>query len=110
MVLGLALGVAGGLARRAPVAAIAAGVTGLVLGGAAGAGTTMVLLPYYHAARAALSDEDYNEDLALALRTHGGIWIAIGAAAGLALGIGLGNWTRMARAVIGGILGAVSGP
>jgi hypothetical protein len=106
MVLGLALGVAGGLTRRAPVAAIAAGVTGLVLGGAAGAGTTMVLLPSYHAIRAAAADENYNEDMALALRTHGGIWIAIGAAAGLAFGIGLGNWTRMARAVIGGILGA----
>ena len=38
MVLGVALGVAGGLARRAPVAAIAAGVTGLVLGGAAAQG------------------------------------------------------------------------
>ena len=37
-VLGLALGVAGGLARRSPRAAIAAGVLGLVLGGAAGAG------------------------------------------------------------------------
>jgi hypothetical protein len=106
MVLGLALGAAGGLARRSPVAAIAAGVTGLVLGGAASAGTTLTLLPSYHATRAAASDEDYTNDLALALRTHGGIWIAVGAAAGLALGIGLGGVARVARALIGGMLGA----
>jgi Protein of unknown function (DUF2613) len=106
MVLGLALGVAGGLARRSLGPAIAAGVVGLVLGGAAGAGMTRVLLPFYHATRAAASEADQNNDLALALRTHGGIWLAIGAAAGLALGIGLGGGARMARALIGGILGA----
>ena len=106
MVLGLALGVAGGLARRSPRAAIAAGVLGLVLGGAAGAGTTLALLPFYHATRAAASEADHNNDLALALRTHGGIWLAVGAAAGLALGVGLGGGARTARAIIGGILGA----
>jgi hypothetical protein len=103
MVLGLTLGVAGGFARRSPRAAIAAGVVGMVLGGA---GMTRVLLPFYHATRAAASEADQNNDLALALRTHGGIWLAIGAAAGLALGIGLGGGARMARALIGGILGA----
>ena len=45
----------------------------------------------------------------IGLRTHGGIWLTIGAAAGLALGIGLGNWARIARALIGGVLGAVVG-
>jgi hypothetical protein len=107
MFLGLALGAAGGLARRSPRAAIAAGVVGLALGGAAGAGMTRVLLPLFHASRTGFSEEDRNNDLALALRTHGGIWLAVGAAAGLALGIGLGGGARMARALIGGILGAV---
>jgi hypothetical protein len=106
MVLGLALGVAGGLARRSMGAAIAAGVVGMVLGAAAGAGMTSLLLPFYHSTRATLQEADHNNDLALALRTHGGIWLAIGAAAGLALGIGLGGGARMARALIGGILGA----
>jgi hypothetical protein len=106
MILGLTLGVAGGLARRSPGAAIVAGFVGVVLGGAAGAGMTRVLLPFYHTTRAALSEEDHNSDLALALETHGGIWLAVGAAAGLALGIGLGGGARMARALIGGILGA----
>jgi hypothetical protein len=53
MLLGLALGAAGGRARRSPRAAIAAGLTGLILGGSAGAGATLALLPSYHAARAA---------------------------------------------------------
>src|SRR5205814_1911460 len=106
MVLGLALGAAGGLVRRSAIAAIAAGVAGLVLGGAAGAGATLTLLPSYHAARAAAPDEEVTNDLTLALRTHGGIWIAIGAATGLALGLGLGGGARIARATFGGILGA----
>jgi hypothetical protein len=105
-VLGFALGAAGGLARRSTRAAIAAALTGVVLGGAAGAGATMSLLPSYHAARASAPDEEVTNDLALALRTHGGIWLAVGAAAGLALGLGLGGGARIARATIGGILGA----
>jgi hypothetical protein len=106
MLLGLALGVAGGLVRRSPVAAATAGLVGLVLGAAAGAGTTQASLPSYHAARAAAGDEDKNNDLALALMTHGAIWAAVGAAAGLALGLGLGGRGRAARAVVGGLLGA----
>ena len=69
-----------------------------------------MLLPSYHAARVPVSDverpEEKTNDLALALRTHGGIWLAVGAAAGLALGLGLGGGTRVARAFFGGILGA----
>jgi MFS family permease len=106
MVLSLALGAVGGLARGSPLAGVAAAIAGLVVGAAAGAGTTVVVLPSYHAARAAATEDDFNQDLALALRTHGTIWIAVGAAAGLALGLGLGGGANVARAMIGGILGA----
>jgi hypothetical protein len=106
MLLGLALGMAGGLTRGSSRAAIAAAIAGLVVGGIAGAGTTALVLPRYHAARAAATDEDANLDLGLALATHGAIWIAVGAAAGLALGLGLGGGARVGRAVVGGILGA----
>src|SRR5205085_1057995 len=41
-----------------------------------------------------------------ALLTHGGIWIATGAAAGLAFGLGLGGAARIARSLFGAILGA----
>ena len=47
--LGLALGAAGGLRRRSPRAAITAALIGLLLGAAAGAGTTFLILPWYHA-------------------------------------------------------------
>jgi len=106
LLLGLSLGAAGGLARRSTRSAIAAGVTGLVLGGPAGAATAFLVLPSYHAARAQFTEEDHNSDLALALRTHGAIWLAIGAAAGLALGFGLGGGAQVARATVGGVLGA----
>jgi hypothetical protein len=107
--LGLGLGAAGGMVRGSARAGLAAALIGLVLGGAVGAGTTMLVLPPYHAARAAAPDEEVTNDLPLALRTHGAIWLAIGAMAGLALGIGLGGASRMASAVIGGILGALVG-
>ena len=89
--LGLALGAAGGLARRSPRAAITAALIGLLLGAAAGAGTTFLILPWYHASYALPSPENANQQLGLALATHGGIWMAVGAVAGLALGLGLGG-------------------
>ena len=104
--LGLALGAAGGLARRSARAAIAAGFTGLILGGTAGAVTTQLVLPSFHTARAEAPEEERNTDLALALRTHAAIWLAVGAAAGLALGFGLGGGAQLVRATIGGTLGA----
>ena len=107
MLLGLGLGAVGGLARGSASAAAAAGLAGLVLGGAAGAGVTTLALPSYHAVRTAATDEDAGRDLGLALATHGGIWISVGVAAGLALGLGLGGGARLGRAVVGGLLGAV---
>jgi hypothetical protein len=103
--LGLALGAAGGLARRSPRAAFTAAPIGLVLGAAAGTATTFLLLPWYHASHGLPSPDNATQELGLALATHGGIWVAVGAAAGLALGLGLGGG-RVARAIIGGILGA----
>jgi hypothetical protein len=103
--LGLTLGAAGGLARSSPRGAITAAVIGLLLGSAAGAGTTYLILPWYRAAYAPPSPENANQQLGLALATHGGIWMAVGAVAGLALGLGQGG-RRVPRAVIGGIFGA----
>jgi hypothetical protein len=103
--LGMALGAAGGMARRSPGAAITAALIGLVLGAAAGTGTTFLLLPWYYALHAVPSPDNATQELCLALATHGGIWVAVGTAAGLALGLGLGGG-RVARTIIGGILGA----
>jgi hypothetical protein len=106
MLLAAGLAIAGGL-DRGPGKRPAVAIVGLALGGAAGAGTTLLVLPMYHAARAAATDETANMDMALALATHGVIWAAIGAAAGAALGIGLGGGARLPRAIVGGILGGL---
>ena len=63
-----------------------------------------VLVPLYFR----MHDRD-RDDLILAILIHGGNWSVIGAAAGAAFGIGLGDWGRALRALLGGLLGAVAG-
>jgi hypothetical protein len=82
--LGLALGIAGGCARWCLTAAGRAGLAGLVLGGVAASGAALVLLPVYFAHHDPLDDS-----LVLPLMTHAGVAASIGAAGGLALGLGL---------------------
>jgi hypothetical protein len=41
--------------------------------------------------------------------THAAIFVALGAASGFALGLGLGDRSALARAVFGGLLGALAG-
>jgi hypothetical protein len=98
--LGLGLGLAAGLARRSVRSGIVAGVIGLVLGGAAGAGAARLLMPFYYANVRANSP-------VYSLIVHGGIWAAVGAAAGLAFGMGLGGRDRTIRALLGGVGGAL---
>jgi hypothetical protein len=102
--LGLGLGAAGGLARRSLPAAISAGLVGGLVGVGAGAGPPFVLVPLH-----LRSVDPAEPSLLLPLLTHGGIWTAIGAAAGLAFGLGAGGWNRTVHAILGGIVGAVLG-
>jgi hypothetical protein len=53
--------------------------------------------------------DDESSDLVLPLLIHGGLWTSIGAAAGLAFGVGLGGRGRIARMLLGGVLGAIAG-
>jgi hypothetical protein len=99
------LGLAGGLARRSGRAAAAAGLLGLVLGAAAGAGMSLALLPPYNAYRGQHPDEA-SHDLVFPLLVHLGVWSAVGAVGGLALGIGLGMRGALPRVVLGGLVGA----
>jgi hypothetical protein len=48
-------------------------------------------------------------EMTSSLLVHGGTWGAVGAAGGLAFGIGLGGRGRAARALLGGLIGAVLG-
>jgi hypothetical protein len=103
--LGLIFGLAGGIAgRRTKGEAAAAGVAGLVLGAVVGAAIPLALLtPYAQFMR----DHDY-DDLLAPMGMHTAIWGPIGAAAGLAFGIGLGTGHRL-RSSFYGLIGAAVG-
>jgi hypothetical protein len=103
-VLGVALGVAGGLERRSTGAAVVAGVVGLVLGGAVGAQMTWALTPIAERQRVLAS-----ESMLFVLMIHCGIRSAIGAAGGLAFGLGLGGRSTIVLALLGGLIGASLG-
>jgi hypothetical protein len=102
--MGLGLGFAGGWARRRARAGVVAGLAGAVLGILGGVGASWVLLPVFYQYESPISG-----DLILPLLTHGGVWSVVGAAGGLALGLGLGSLGRALRAGLGGLLGAALG-
>ncbi len=108
--MGIGLGTAGGLARGSRRAAGRAACSGLVLGLVATGMMSAALLPAYTAYQRRYPD-DAARDLLLPLLVHAGIWSAAGAAGGLALALGLGLCDRrlMARAALGGVLGAAVG-
>jgi hypothetical protein len=108
-VLGLALGVAGGLAQHSVHAALKAGVVGLVLGGLAGCASSLAVLPLYYRA-VEQSPEEMSHDIILPFLVHAAIWSTSGLAGGLAFGIGLGaGRRRVYSAAIGGLIGAALG-
>ncbi len=93
--MGLGLGLAGGLIRRSVPGAVAAGATGLLLGGAAAVAVSRLILPVYY-------EHSKDSDLTYSLMVHGGVWAAVGAAAGLAFGIGQPGWRGLLRGMLGG--------
>lgn len=105
--LGMALGLAGGLVRRRARSAIVAAGVGLVVGGVVAVGATAAVMPVHRGLLQAVEADD----LRLALGTHIALWATVGAAGGLAWGLGLGpgDRARVARATLGGLLGAVAG-
>jgi hypothetical protein len=102
--LGLFLGMAGGIARRSIGAGLVAAVAGSGLGAGTGALAAFFVLPVY--SRHLLFD---GGDLLASLIMHGCLWTGIGAAGGLALGLGLGGSQRTLKAALAGALGAIGG-
>lgn len=103
--LGLGLGILGGRARRSVRVSILGGLSGLALGGLAGSAASALLVPWFVRNERPLAD-----DLVLPLLMHGGTAGVLGAACGLALGLGLGGpVARTARIALGGVLGGVVG-
>lgn len=100
--LGLALGFAGGGVRRSARSGLIGGAFGVIMGGAAGAVTSLALVPvYFH-----FYDPD-RDDLMLALLIQGGIAAAVGAVGGASFAIG--SRIPIARVLLGGLLGAFAG-
>ncbi len=102
--LGGCLGLAGGLARRSWFA-VAAGGLGSVLGFAAGVGASLALLPFCIASRIRYPDNE----LVVSFLMHGAIWGLLGALAGLAFAVGLGERPLWVRALTAGFAGALVG-
>jgi len=103
--LAASLGIVGGLARRPLSSPTKGGLIGAVLGLVLGAGAPIGLLPFFIPAQI-----DYPEyDLILALTAHALIWGLLGAVAGLAFAIGLGERRLIGKAFMAGLMGAMLG-
>ena len=101
--LGLALGFAGGLFRRAPMSAVIAGLFGAVLGATAGAALSFLLMPKIPQEVHELADNPV-----LVFLIYRGPWSALVGAAGLLCGFGVtGGLAR--RYPAGPVLGALFG-
>jgi len=105
--LGLALGMAGGLARGSWPDASRGALVGLSAGAVAGAAATPALVPIYFRT---IIEDPLASGLTVPLLVHGGIWAAVGAAGGLALGIGSGaRRAHLMKIVLGGLVGGLLG-
>ncbi len=101
--LGLTMGLAGGLVRRSISASTGAALLGLLLGTAVTGFTAVVL-----AANFFKRYDPQLGDLVLPMVTHGAIWSAVGAIAGLAYGLGLGGRGRWKATLVGGLAGGAA--
>ena len=104
--LGLTFGMAGGLARGRARRGLAAAAIGLMLGAAGGlvAGWFLTSMNYDLM-------ESIDDDLVVALLVQGGVCAVVGAMAGAAFSLGLGEDGRLFdfRLVAGSLLGALAG-
>jgi hypothetical protein len=103
-ILSLGLGVTAGLlnGRRSILRVFLAGLAGAVLGAFGGAASSYGLMPIYFS-------HLETADLTLSMLIHLGIWTAVGAASGVAFGIGSGSRAVFVQSLIGGIAGAALG-
>jgi hypothetical protein len=100
-ILGLGLGLAGGLARRSASAGARAALLGCVLGSIAGVSASRLVLPHFFK-----THDPQSQDLLPPLLTIASIGSAIGAAGGLAFGVGIGGRNRWLKSTVGGLIGA----
>jgi hypothetical protein len=100
-IVGLGLGLSGGLARRSASAGAKAALLGCVVGSIAAASVSLLVLPNFFKRY-----DPQSQDLVLPLLTLGAICSSVGAAGGLAFGVGLGGRDRWMKSLVGGLIGA----
>lgn len=107
--LGLGLGAAGGLSRRSARAAVAAALFGAIGAGGAGLMTPNPMVKFYDRNEVTTPDESGGipMEMVVPLAAHAGIWVPIGAIAGLALGWGAARKAGAGRGLAGGLAGAL---
>lgn len=102
-VLGLGLGLVGGLARGSVGAALVAAVLGAILAAGAAAVASFVMVPVF------FRNIDPQNSALMPFFTRGTIWVALGAFAGLAFGLGRGGAKKAGAGFCGGLIGAALG-
>ncbi len=100
--LGLLVGLAAGISRHSTKAGLMAGAVGLLIGGAAETAVAWPILTYFY------KGVD-PEDMLQTLLCHEALWVIVGIATGLALGLGLGERARWLRSSMGGLVGVCLG-
>jgi len=103
--LGGCLGMAGGLARQSSSAAMIWGLFGAVLGMTLGAGLSFAVFPLFFW----LQLHHPLDEMIASITLHGLSWAPLGAAAGLALALGLGERQFGGRTLVAGFMGALLG-
>ena len=103
--LGLAMGVAGGLASRSPRRAMRAGLLGMACAAAVGIAAPYAVIPLFNRFR-----DSFPEELVGSILMHGLIWASLGVTAAFALAFGQGGGSgRLGHILWGGLLGALVG-
>jgi hypothetical protein len=102
-VFGLAMGLAGGLARRSIAASASAAIFGLVVGTASAACAAFLLVSNFFK-----SHDPQSGDLLFPMLTHGAIWVVVGVIGALIFALGFGGRGRWPASVLGGLLGAAA--
>jgi hypothetical protein len=107
VLMGVGMGLAGGLIRRSVEGARKGALVGLALGAALGTVASLAFIPLYFVVKRLAATAE--PDLSVAMLLHAGVWMSIGAAAGMAFALGRGEPRSTGRAVFGGLLGAFVG-
>jgi hypothetical protein len=101
--LGLAMGMAGGLARRSIFRGASVAIMGLLLGTIFAASASLLLVPIFYK-----NHDPQSGDLIFPMLTHGAIWSVLGAIGGLVFGLALGDKGRWKSTLVGGFVGGAA--